>query len=125
MRTGRLIAPHEVLRELSRGHEDVYEWARAQDMFVEIDDDQVAQVRVIRSKFSATDIDATDPSADELLVALVISRTSGLLLPDKHVVVTEESKGGRGSSKVPNICEEFGVECIKLADLLSREGPRY
>lgn len=123
--TGRLIAPHEVLRELSRRHGDIYEWAKDQGAFVELDDAQITAARDIQRRFDITDHDATGPVADELLVALPLSRIAGQLIPDSYVVVTQESLGGRASIKVPNLCAAFGLPCIKLADLLQREGLRF
>lgn len=122
----RIIAPHEVLRELSHRHVEIYEWAKKQDMFVELDDAQVAVVRDIQAQFKLTDHDATGPVADELVVALPLSRTRGQLMPqDTYIVVTQESPGGKGSVKIPNVCEAFGLTCIKLADLFKREGLRF
>lgn len=123
---GRLIAPHEVLRELAKRNTDIYEWAKGQSIFVELDDAQVAAVRDIQQRFNITDHDATGPVADELVVALPLSRIAGQLLsPDRYIVVTQESPGGRGATKIPNVCEAFGLECVRLADLFLREGLRF
>lgn len=120
---GRLVAPREVLRELERGDPDIYAWAKAQPIFADLDDQQLAAARDIQSRFDLTDRDATGPMADELVVALPLSRVAGRLMPgDSYIVVTQESRGGRGSSKIPNVCDAFGIPCIKLADLFQREG---
>ncbi len=39
--------------------------------------------------------------------------------------MTEETKSAGGAAKIPKVCEAFGVECIKLADLFAHEGVRY
>lgn len=120
---GRLVAPREVLRELSKRHLDIFEWAKTQDMFAELDDAQVAAVRDIQARFDITDHDATGPVADELVVALPLSRMAGRLVQaDNYIVVTQESEGGPGAVKIPNVCAAFGLPCIKLADLFKREG---
>lgn len=122
----RIIAPHEVLRELSKRHADIHEWVKTQPIFVELDDAQVAAVRDIQARFNITDHDATGPVADELVVALPLSRVAGQLIPaDVYVVVTQETPGGRGSAKIPNVCEAFGLGCIKIADMFVREGLRF
>lgn len=123
---GRLVAPHEVLRELSKRHADIYEWAKGQEIFVDLDDAQVTAVRDIQQRFSITDHDATGPVADELVVALPVSRTAGQLIPrDAYIVVTQESAGGHGATKIPNVCEAFGITCMKIADMFVREGLRF
>ena len=122
IQAGRLIAPHEVLRELEKRHKDIYEWAKKQDFFVDLDDAQITSVREIQARFEITDHDATGPVADELVVALPLSRKAGRLVLDEFVVVTEESEGGPGARKIPNVCAEFGLPCIKLVDLFKREG---
>ena len=61
---------------------------------------QITAVRDIPRRFQITDIDATGPVADELVVAIPLSSGVGPLIPeDKFIVVTEESKGGRGSRR--------------------------
>jgi hypothetical protein len=124
-----LIAPREVLRELEKRYPELAEWLKRLDISVELDDSQVQWVRRIRAKFVLTDVEAVDPSADEILVALALSlreRARPELFTDlEFLVVTEESKGGRGAAKIRNVCEEFGIECIALADLFAREGLRY
>lgn len=63
-------------------------------------------MRDIQHRFDITDHDATGPVADELVVALPLSRIAGQLLsPDRYIVVTQESLGGRGATKIPNVCE--------------------
>lgn len=122
----RIVAPHEVLRELSKRHADIYDWAKAQPIFVELDDAQVAAVRQIQERFNIADHDATGPVADELVVALPLSRVGGQLMPaDTYIVVTQESPGGLGAAKIPNVCEAFGLACIKIADMFVREGLRF
>lgn len=123
---GRVIAPREVLRELERGHAEIFDWARKQGVFVELDDAQVTAVRQIQQRFNITDHDASGPVADELVVALPLSRVTGQLFPsDTFIVVTEESAGGRGAHRIPNVCEAFGLPCMKLGDVLLREGLRF
>lgn len=99
---GRLTAPREVLRELERGRPDIYAWARAQGIFVDIYDPQIATAREIQRRFDLTDSGATGPVADELIVALPLSPTSGSLLPsDTYIVVTQESSRGRWFGEDP------------------------
>ncbi len=46
---------------------------------------------------------------------------------DQGVVVTHESRVDKTSltPKIPNICTEFGVDCIGLADMLGRLGFKF
>lgn len=122
----RLITPHEVVRELAKRYPETATWLEQHGASVDLDDDQLAAVRKVRKRYALTDDDQTDPSGDELVVALPLSRqpTQMTFEADVYVVVTQESRSATGARKIPNACEAFGLECIKLMDLFSREGVR-
>jgi hypothetical protein len=119
----RLIAPREVLRELKRGDDEMYKWARKHDqMFVELDGEQMAIVREIQGAFPRwVDHEADAPIADPFVIALARKQTL-LNAVAPRVVVSHENPGGPGATKIPNVCERYAIEHIQLVELFTREG---
>jgi hypothetical protein len=99
----RLFAPHEVFRELQKGDDEIFKWAKAQPgLFVDLDAVQGTLLADLLARFPAMAAPAkVGPHADPLVVALARSRLdsdgSGC-----HVV-TEEKLKGAGSVKIPNV----------------------
>lgn len=120
---GGLIAPREVLRELQRGDDEMYKWAKKHDrMFVELDGEQMALVREIQGAFPRwVDHEADAPIADPFVIALARQQTL-LNASAPRVVVSHENPGGPGATRIPNVCERYGIEHIQLVDLFMREG---
>lgn len=55
-----------------------------------------------------------------MVIALARSRT----LADAdapRVVVSHELLGGRGATKVPNVCQQYGIQHMQLVDIFERE----
>jgi hypothetical protein len=120
---GRLIAPREVLRELQRGDDEMYKWAKTHErMFVDLDEEQMALVREIQGAFPRwIDHEADAPIADPFVIALARRQTL-LNAGDPRVVVSHENPGGPGATRIPNVCERYGIEHLQLVDLFIREG---
>jgi len=119
---GRLIAPREVLRELQRGDDEMHQWAKKhRAMFVDLDHDQQTLLKEILAAFPGWVDTATDrPVGDPMVIALARSRT----LADAdapRVVVSHELLGGRGATKIPNVCQQYGIQHMQLVDIFERE----
>jgi hypothetical protein len=126
MGAGHLIAPHEVLRELSKQDDDIYKWAKKQRAaFVDLDAAQGTVLTEVLGAFPALAAAMkASPHADPIVVSLALIRTRN---DPKNVcaVVTEEKLRGDGSHKVPNVCKHFGLKTSTLLDLLRDEGLRF
>ena len=124
--TGRLLAPNEVLRELSKRDDDIFKWAKTQkNAFVELDGEQGNVLSEVLAKFPAlAEAMKVSPHADPIVVslALLITRKQP---KEPCMVVTEEKLGGTGSHKVPNVCQQFGLKTITLLDVLRAEGLKF
>jgi len=122
MAAGRLIAPREVLREVERGDDEMYQWAKKhRAMFVDLDHDQQTLLKEILAAFPSWVDTATDrPVADPMVVALARSRT----LVDAggpRIVVSHEILGGKGATKIPNVCQQYGIQHMQLVELFEKE----
>ena len=120
---GRLIAPREVLRELQKGDDDMYKWARKhQTMFVDLDQDQQALLTEILAAFPKwVDVETDRPVADPIVIALA---RQGTLANGgaKRAVVSHELPGGKGATRIPNVCQQYGVQHIQLVEMFEMEG---
>jgi hypothetical protein len=116
---GLLRAPREVHRELERRDDELLEWSKARrELFVDPDEAQTRRLEELLRKFpTLVDSDRTGPFADPWVVALAAHLSSPPA--DPWIVVTEEQPRGTGSTKIPDLCTTFGIECINLIGLFS------
>lgn len=114
----RLIAPKEVLRELAKKDDAVHKWAKANgQMFVTLDAPQQALLSQIMNDYQGwVDVSTTTPVADPFVIAL--ARSGG----SSRCVVSHENAGGPGAVKIPNVCQRYTVEHIRLVDVFVKEG---
>lgn len=120
---GRLIAPHEVLRELKQGDDELKKWAKGQAaMFRDLDQAQARALSTILHQFPRlNDAMKAGPHADPLVVALALVVRDGTP-PASCIVVAQEGMGGAGAQKIPNIAQAYGLPCIRLLEMFRREG---
>jgi hypothetical protein len=120
---GRLISPHEVLRELSKRDDEIYKWAKTQKRaFIDLDGDQGNVLNEVLAEFPALAAAMkASAHADPIVVSLALVQTRR---DPKNpcTVVTEEKLRGEGSHKVPNVCRRFGLKTSTLLDVLRAEG---
>ena len=112
---GRLKASIEVLDELKKKDDDVYAWAkqRKESLFVELDDPtQDAVVYLMETYERLVDTAKGKSGGDPFVIGLALAGEPRL------VVVTEEEAG---KVRIPDVCHDEGLECIRLADLIERE----
>lgn len=114
----KLIAPKEVLKELKKGGDKLHDWAQNQNMFVQLDTNQIISARNILRQFpNFVKSKKTSPpaDADSLVIALAISRGN-----DWAVIAEETLRGNK--LKIPYICQQLNVKCLMLADFFSEQG---
>ncbi len=116
---GRLIAPDEVLRETERRDDGLHKWLKARsEIFRPIDQElQVAVARVMSDFQLLVKNRPGKNAADPWIIALAeIERGHGT------VVVTEENEDNSSSNpKIPLVCRHYGIEFIRLLDLIRIE----
>jgi hypothetical protein len=133
---GRLTAPREVWKEVKKDDE-LPAWIRShkglRKMFVPLNAGAIRIAADIVATYpSLVDPDKETPDADPFLIALAVLKNGeqqDLFAPRKHVVLTSEklSKGGR--PKIPDVCKQYGVDCISgstaLTQFFEREGWKF
>jgi hypothetical protein len=119
---GFLIAPEEVLLELKRGGDDIYQWARShRNMFLPPDPNVQREVTKIVNRWPNFVPDCSHDGvwADPYVIAIAVTRQA--------TVVTGEKLAGTNarSPKIPNICEALHVPWLDLLGLLRCQGWRF
>lgn len=113
----RAVVCEEVHWELGRGDDECHAWAAAQDGLVVPSDEAVLEfVEQVVLEFPDWSSD-TGNWADPFVIAHAAVR--------EWVVVTDEHRSRSpvpARTKVPNVCEHFGIECVNFLDFARREG---
>lgn len=121
----RIISVREVYNEIIRGHTSskLVVWTKNnKDFFPQPSEAEIDYVKDIfnnshfRQVINNEQILKGSPSADPFVVA------KARFL--KCCVVTQE-RHRPNAPKIPNICEEFGIECINLEGFMERENLEY
>lgn len=118
---GRLLASEEVLEELKVRDDDALAWLQAREdaMIVPTDRAVAAEVtNVLRAHPNLVKGMRGRNRADPFVIAVARLRSA--------VVVTGEANDGTSARpKIPFVCGELGIRCIRLLELIQEEGWRY
>jgi hypothetical protein len=119
--SGALRATEEVLIEVKHQDDELVQWIAdySDELFVEVDEPIQHEVKAILKTHPGL-IHARGrghSGADPFVIALA----------KMHIctVVAEEGRGSAKHPKIPDVCEDLGVPCIRLADLIIAEGWIY
>ena len=112
---GLLISTSEVRDELK--DDDLVEWSKEnKQLFLPLTEDiQKKTVDVLRDFPSMIKMKSTGNSnADPFLIATA--------LIEKAIIISDERLGDEssGNYRIPNVCREYGIDCISLNDFLDR-----
>jgi len=124
-REGRLIMPVEVLKEIEQGDDELKRWTKSKrKILIKPNKPQFAKISEILDKFRfLAKPEKSGPNADPWVIALAVEKNDEeqkTLFPNRHIVVTEESK--TKTDKIPAVCRSYDIECISLIELFRREG---
>ena len=113
---GVLVASEEVLIELEKKHDKVYEWAcKRKHMFVPTDEKIQEAVRsILRDYNRLVDTRRNRSGADPFVIALaMVKRLS---------VVTAENPTGRPERpKIPDVCDALGIQWLNMIALFREQ----
>ena len=124
VRSGRLISPKEVLKEIEQGDDELVRWAKQHKvMFKKPASEELTAVREILAEFpSLVDSSKQTAEADPFVIALAKignERSKSLFPGHKYVVVTEESR--IRPNRIPQVCDRYGIESMKLLEFFRSE----
>jgi len=133
----RLISPLEVRKEIERGDDELSKWVKNKKinrMFIKPDRLQMEKAKEIINKYDPlAQVEKPDNlNADPYLIALALVKKElskkelvAMKLFDKnsvaidYIIITEESIK---PNKIPYICKDLGINCIKLLKMIDLEG---
>ena len=117
--SGELIASEEVLVELERKKDDLYEWARKRrKMFLPIDEDVQEAVQDLLAKYPKLVGALKNRSmADPFVIALAQVHDC--------MVVSNEDFGSEKKPKIPFVCQRLGLRCMNILGLIQEQGWRF
>jgi hypothetical protein len=109
---GIILAPEEVLHELSKIDDDLWEWAKARKyLFHSIDDAvQNAMLSIMRQFPRLVDTKKGRNIADPWVIAQAQVTSA--------IVVTEETPARGNSPKIPDVCEALGIPWTNLLQFM-------
>ena len=116
---GLLIAPKEVFRELQQRDDDLWNWVKVhKKMFIELDKEQIRQVKVILGEFpKLIDSRKATCDADPFVIGLALSKN--------WTVITSERSNPGGNPRIPDVCRYYNIKCIRLIEFLRERGWKY
>lgn len=114
---GRLFSSAEVLKEIKRKDDELFEWCQQRShVFLPIDDDVQDHVIDIMGTYPKL-VDTTKgrSGADPFVIGLARMKGAG------WAVLSEESPGKLTSPKIPDVCNAEGIRCVRLVELIQEE----
>jgi hypothetical protein len=131
IREGRLFAPREVLREIEKRDDELHLWVKSRlEMFREPSPGVIAITTEIVDRYQDfVDHEADTPEADPFLIAHSAvedrARQASLFNGRCVVISSELPTGGRGRSRIPDVCRDYDLTHIRLRELFTREGWKF
>jgi hypothetical protein len=121
---GRLIAPHEVLREVGKVEDDLKDWAKKRAaIFVPIDNEQGDALKQIQRSFpTINDAAKEGPHADPWCVALSLVR---MRKGEDIWLINEEKQTITRSEKIPYVCDHFKIQWERILQVPALEGLEF
>lgn len=112
-----IISCWDVLEELNDIDDELASWCeKYKEMFLELDEDVQSHVRrIMASHPGLVDFRKRKSGSDPFVVALAISRRCAVVSEE---VLTKNPK----RPKIPDVCRDYGIRCLKLLGLLEECG---
>lgn len=121
---GQIVTPIAVLDEIMEGKDKkdpLKSWAKNHlYMFIGLDDDQVAAMAPIVSKFKIYNDLQKGDYPDLCVVALAKARRLKVITSEKETVNT-----GKKNPHIPNVCKDQGVDSMSVVAFLREENISY
>jgi hypothetical protein len=117
VKSNNIIASIEVLHELKKKDDDIYNWCKERlNLFQDIDNDVQEKVAYIMEKYPRlVDTKKGKSGGDPFVIALSIVKSP------KLTIVTGEKGGSEISPKIPYVCQQENIRCINILDLIKEQ----
>ena len=117
---GDVISPEEVGDELSKKHDGVFQWTKAQSgLFVPMDDPTQDMTSKVLAKFPRLVKALSGRNrADPFVIALAKVRKG-------TVATAERARGSPERPRIPLVCDFFNIPCVNLLDMIRAMGWKF
>ena len=107
----------EVYLEIMAQDDTLSGWVkRRKHIFLPIDEDVQHNVKdILQNHSNLLDLKNNKSGADPFLIAVA-------MVHDCAVITEEKPSGGPERSKIPDVCKSYGIECIRVLEMLRRDG---
>ncbi len=114
---GRLMASDEVLRELERKDDGAHAWVKAHpQMLVALDSEVERHVRDIMQRYPRlVDTKKGRSVCDPFVIALARLR-------NLTVITAENATGKVEVPRIPDVCGDLGIPCIRMLEFFRQQG---
>jgi hypothetical protein len=115
---GRIFSSIEVYNELKKKDDELAGWAkdRKDEFFREIDNPVQDAVAMLMRKYpKLVDTSKGKSGADPFVIAQAMAANPML------IVVTQEDGGSAARPKIPYVCAQQGITCMRVLDVIQAE----
>lgn len=115
----KIVSSIEVYEELKEDTEAEFRnWLKSnKSIFKEVDECQVRKIEEITSKYPLL-AEGFKGKADHVLVSLCLCEKLVMLTTEKGSTTTTSQY----TPKLPNLCDDYEVDCVNINDFCRREG---
>lgn len=115
-RNGTLFASDEVLRELERKDDGAHAWMKARhEMLIALDLEVEEHVRyIMRRHPRLVDTKKGRSGGDPFVIAIARLKTL-------TVITAENATGKLEVPRIPDVCNELGIRCIRMLDFFREQ----
>ncbi|EQB70165.1 MAG: hypothetical protein AMDU4_FER2C00261G0002 [Ferroplasma sp. Type II] len=125
---GLLVAPTEVLYEITERDDQLAKWAKTQTSFFRAPTQkQIEILKGILKAYPSMVREDRKYDADPWVIALAIEMTTNsqqTLTPIKRIVVTEEKLRGE-KIRIPYVCQKYNIDSIDIIEMFRIEGWKF
>lgn len=122
---GKVFSVEKVAEELTKGNDELADWAknRGSEFFLSPDQKVIKSMRDVSGWVHGQSY--TQAAVDKFLAEADYFLVSHALAYDCVVVTYEVRQKTESRVKIPNVCQEFEVECVRPYEMLKDEGVRF
>ena len=125
---GTLVAPKEVLNEITEKDDQLAKWAKEQTgFFLDPTEKQIEILKDILKSYPSMVREDRKYDADPWVIALakeMTTNTQQTLIQIKRIVVTEEKLRGE-KIRIPFVCQKYNIDSIDIIEMFRIEGWKF
>ncbi len=114
-----IASTEEVYEEIKAQDDEILVWANEfEEIFHPLSEEiQLSASKLLGTHANLIDLKKKKSGADPFVIATAMVLSCA-------VVTEEKPSGGPNKSKIPDVCKDYGIKCIKILDMLRKEGLR-